>query len=107
MEKRNARGWINQSVLATTLLTGFTGLVYEVTWQRYLANLLGSQAKSTTLVLAVFLGGLSAGYLIFGKISRGRSARQLVSLCGMAEMGIGVWAFLFPILYQATPRPTL
>ena len=55
--------------IALTAVTGFTGLVYEVTWQKYLATLLGSQAEATAAVLAIFLGGLSAGYAIFGLLT--------------------------------------
>ncbi|MBI3535810.1 MAG: hypothetical protein HY072_10050, partial [Deltaproteobacteria bacterium] len=50
---------MRQLVLGITFCTGFTALVYEVTWQKYLANLLGSQAKASAIILAVFLGGLS------------------------------------------------
>ena len=52
---------IRPVVLVLTIATGFTGLVYEVTWQKYLATLLGSHAEATAGVLAIFLGGLSAG----------------------------------------------
>ena len=55
--------------LALTILTGFSGLVYQVAWQKYLAVLLGSQAEATAAVLGIFLGGLSLGYAIFGRIS--------------------------------------
>ena len=48
-------------VLVLTLLTGFTGLVYEVAWQKYLATLLGSHSEATASVLGIFLGGLSVG----------------------------------------------
>ncbi len=57
------------TALFLTVLTGFSGLVYEVTWQKYLATLLGSQAEATAAVLAIFLGGLSAGYAIFGRLN--------------------------------------
>lgn len=56
--------------LALTLLTGFSGLVYEVTWQKYLATLLGSHAEATAAVLGLFLGGLSLGYALFGSLTR-------------------------------------
>jgi spermidine synthase len=55
-----------------SFFTGYAGLVYEVTWHRYLANLLGSQAQATALILAVFLGGLAVGYGLFGRWSRKR-----------------------------------
>ena len=48
--------------LVLTLLTGFSGLVYEVAWQKYLGTLLGSHSEATAAVLAIFLGGLSLGY---------------------------------------------
>ena len=48
--------------LLLTVLTGFSGLVYEVTWQRYLATLLGSHSEATAAVLGLFLGGLAVGY---------------------------------------------
>ena len=56
--------------LVLTVLTGFTGLVYEVAWQKLLATLLGSHGEATVSVLTIFLGGLSVGYATFGKITR-------------------------------------
>ena len=44
-----------------TVATGTSGLVYEVTWERMLAVLLGSHAEATAAVLAFFLGGLAIG----------------------------------------------
>jgi len=92
--------WLRPVVLMTTLFTGFAGLAYEVIWHRYLANLLGSQARAVSIILAVFLGGLCAGYYLFGSISRRRSRRTLLLYCGLSEIGIGIWAFLFPTIYQ-------
>ncbi len=82
-------------VLALTFLTGFSGLVYEVTWQKYLANLLGSQAKANALILAVFLGCLSLGYVAFGRWSKFKSPRELIRAYGLAELTIGLWALAF------------
>ena len=54
------------AALLLTVLTGFSGLVYEVTWQKYLATLLGSHSEATAAVLGLFLGGLAVGYSLFG-----------------------------------------
>ena len=62
-------------VLLLTMLTGFSGLVYEVTWQRYLATLLGSHSEATAAVLGLFLGGLALGYSVFGTLTRRLVAR--------------------------------
>ena len=86
-------------VLATTLFTGAAGLIYEVTWQRYLANFLGSEAKATAIILAVFLGGLCGGYALFGRVSQHSNPKRLLLLCGWVEVAIGLWGFIFPVLY--------
>ena len=72
------------SALALTVVAGFTGLVYEGTWQKCLAILLGSHGEATAAVRAIFLGGPSGRYALFGRVSRraaggaaGRPARVL------------------------------
>jgi spermidine synthase len=97
---------VRKLALLLTFVTGFTGLVYEVTWHKYLANFLGSQAQATAVILAVFLGGLSAGYALFGRISRSRTSRRLLALYGALEVLIGLWALLFPLLYRAIWQTT-
>ncbi len=95
------------AALLLTVVTGFTGLVYEVTWQKYLATLLGSHSEATAAVLAIFLGGLSAGYALFGRATSGLLARaredrqplRLLFFYAGVEGGIGLYAFLFPLLF--------
>jgi len=102
-------------VLVLTLLTGFTGLVYEVAWQKYLATLLGSHSEATAAVLGIFLGGLSLGYALFGRVSRRLAARNRGSdrvlgpfaVYGVVEAAIGLWALLFPILFAAVQAISL
>ena len=85
--------------LALTVLTGFSGLVYQVAWQKYLAALLGSHSEATAAVLGIFLGGLSYGYTLFGKVSHRlveRAAREghpprLLFTYGCIEAAIGIW----------------
>ena len=101
--------------LLLTVLTGFAGLVYEVAWQKYLAALLGSHGEATAAVLAIFLGGLSAGYALFGRMTRRvleRARRrgqrpQLLSFYACVEAGIGVYALLFPILFGFAQKLSL
>jgi spermidine synthase len=98
--------------LLLTTATGFTGLVYEVTWQKYLATLLGSHSEATAAVLGLFLGGMALGYALFGKLTRrlvsraeaaGRPPRVLLAY-GVVEAAIGGWAFAFPLLFAAVQR---
>jgi spermidine synthase len=101
--------------LVLTVLTGFTGLVYEVTWQKYLAALLGSHAEATAAVLAIFLGGLSLGYALFGRATRELAERarrrngapRLLAFYALVEAGIGGYALLFPALFTLAQAASL
>ncbi len=95
--------------VALTLATGFSALVYEVAWERYLAILLGSHSEATAAVLGIFLAGLSYGYALFGRVSRRLVARSgprgepahLLRTYGIVEIGIGLYAFAFPLVFAA------
>ncbi|MDJ0790214.1 MAG: fused MFS/spermidine synthase [Myxococcota bacterium] len=106
---------IRPIALLLTVLTGFSGLVYQVTWQKCLATLLGSHSEATAAVLGIFLGGLSVGYSLFGRITRrfveqaeaeGRPPRLLL-LYGVVEAGIGLWALAFLPLLQVVQALSL
>jgi spermidine synthase len=85
-------------IYAGTVFTGLTGLIYQVVWQKYLSSLVGSEARSVALVVAVFLGGLAAGYRFWGKrTEQATSRRGLLRVYGLIEIGIGLYAVLFPL----------
>ncbi len=97
--------------LLLTALTGMAGLAYEVSFEKYLAILLGSHSEATAAVLGLFLGGLALGYALFGRLTRvasrgglglpGATPRaRLLLLYAIAEAGIGVLALLFPWLFE-------
>jgi len=101
---------IRPIALILTVLTGLSGLVYQVAWQKYLAILLGSHSEAVAAVLAIFLGGLALGYEVFGRVTkrfveRARArgeAPRLLRLYAAVESGIGVYALLFPVLFSLT-----
>jgi spermidine synthase len=103
------------AALALTVLTGFSGLAYEVAWQKYLAMLLGSHAEATAGVLGIFLGGLSTGYAVFGRLTRRVVLRaqtrgappRLLYVYALAEAGIGLYALLFPWIFSLAQRLSL
>jgi predicted membrane-bound spermidine synthase len=106
---------VRLAALLLTVLTGLSALVYEVAWQKYLAALLGSHAEATAAVLAIFLGGLAAGYALFGRLTKRLVARarerggpaRLLLFYGGVEGAIGVYALLFPTLFGVAQRLSL
>jgi spermidine synthase len=86
------------AILILFFCSGATALVYEVIWSKYMALLFGSTIQAQTVVLAVFMGGLALGNKIFGR----GADRALNSLAvyGRIEIAIGLYAFLFSLLYR-------
>lgn len=80
-------------------VSGATGLIYQVIWHRYFTILLGAQARATAIVLAIFLGGISAGYACFGRWSRDRDWNLLMAYSAV-ELGLGLWAYAFPYVFR-------
>jgi spermidine synthase len=94
-----SRNWI---ILALFFGSGATALVYEVVWSKFLSVLFGSTVYAQTIVLAVFMGGLALGNRIFGK--RSDSMAHPVSVYGVLEIIIGLYALLFPTLDKLADR---
>jgi spermidine synthase len=79
-----------------------SSLVYQVVWQRYLSILVGSEASSATMVISLFLLGMSIGYYLFGELSKRVSQREkLLKLYGYTELATGAYAICFPIIFQS------
>lgn len=88
--------WVCQILV---FLTGFTGLVYQVTWQKYLSNFLGSHASATTIILGVFFLFLTLGYLTLGRISN-RIMKNQFLLYGIIEGLIGAYCLISPLYFE-------
>ena len=81
------------------LLSGVTGLVYEVLWGKYLQLFIGASSYAHTVVLATFMGGLAIGNALFGRLCD-RKIRKL-TLYAILELGIGLACALFPMAFSA------
>src|SRR4030067_3324388 len=87
-----------------TFLTGAAGLIYEVTWQRSLSRILGSDTVATAIILATFLGGLSAGYYLCGKLTT--KVRNHFKGYALLEGIIAIWGFFFPVIFSGVESAT-
>jgi len=91
-----SRPWI----LVATFLTGVSGLIYQAVWHRYMGIMLGAEARSSSLVIAIFLFGLSSGYFFWGRFTQKVNSRtRLLKSYGLLEAVIGLWGMLFPFLF--------
>lgn len=80
-------------------LSGLAGLIYQSIWSQYLRLLLGHAAYAQTLVLAIFMGGMSAGAWLAARHGT-RLANPLMGYA-LAELAIGVLALVFDPLFRS------
>ena len=85
---------------ALFLLSGASGLVYQVVWLRMLTRSFGVTVHAVTTVVAIFMGGLAIGSLLAGRLARGRSALRVY---GVIELLIALSAALSTPLMLVTP----
>ena len=85
------------SVLALCFfLSGATGLVYQVVWQRMLGLVFGHGVHATTAVLVAFMIGLGLGSVLVAR--RASRFRNLIVAYGWLEVGIGLYCVALPWL---------
>jgi len=89
----------SRAVATLLFFSGATGLVYEVVWSKLLADVLGNSGQAHAIVLATFMGGLALGAWLFGSLAD-RLARPLMLYAGI-ELGVGVYALVFPAVHGA------
>ena len=80
------------------VLSGATGLIYEVVWMRMLSLVFGATILAVSTVLAAFMGGLALGSAAAGRI--GARVKHPVRLYGLIEIAIAVYALLLPGLFK-------
>ncbi len=81
------------------LLSGATGLVYELIWTRQLIIVFGGTTYAITTVLVSFMAGLGLGCFLAGRRAN-RMANPGLAY-GVLEIGIGLYALLVPVLFHA------
>ena len=80
------------------ILSGATGLIYEVLWARMLGLVFGATTLAVSTVLAAFMGGLALGSALAGRL--GQKIAKPLSAYGLMEIGIAVYALLVPLLFR-------
>jgi spermidine synthase len=80
------------------ILSGATGLIYEVLWARMLGLVFGATTFAISAVLAAFMGGLALGSAWAGRLAA-RIKRPLRAY-GLIEICIALYALAVPLLFR-------
>jgi spermidine synthase len=80
------------------VLSGATGLIYEILWARMLGLVFGATTFAVSAVLAAFMGGLALGSATAGRVAA-RIVRPLRAY-GLMEIGIALYALAVPLLFR-------
>jgi spermidine synthase len=87
-------------VSALFFVTGMLGLGYELIWIRQAALVVGASQIALSTVLTAFFLGLALGSYVIGHVWKSRIPPLV--LYGLFEVGIGIYALLFPWLFTLT-----
>ncbi len=86
-------------LLPLFFVSGATALVYQTLWSRQLHLVFGTSTFAISTVLAAFMGGLAVGGWAIGRIAD--QVKSPLRLYGLLEIGIGLYALVFPYLLSA------
>ena len=86
-------------LLAAFLVSGATGLIYEVLWTRMLTFWFGATAHAIATVLTAFMGGLALGGWL-GGLAAERWPDKPLRLYAVAEVGVAVTAVGLQLLLE-------
>lgn len=98
---RELKFYSRQAVVLVGLcfvLSGATGLIYEVLWARMLGLVFGATTIAISAVLAAFMGGLALGSEGAGRF--GARIQRPLRAYGVIEIAIGLYALVVPLLFR-------
>ena len=87
------------ALLPLFFVSGATALVYQTIWARDLHLVFGTSTFAIATVLAAFMCGLALGGFVMGRYADG--IKKPLRTYGLLEVGIGVYALIFPFLIDS------
>jgi len=96
--ERAAMSATRRAVFLAFFLSGAAGLMHEVVWSKLLVGLIGATAYANAVVLAVFMGGLALGSLVFG--NRADRGRRPLRTYIVLELLIAGYCLLLPLFLK-------
>ncbi|MFN8672800.1 MAG: fused MFS/spermidine synthase [Candidatus Sericytochromatia bacterium] len=84
---------MNKLIYTLFIVSGFSGLLYEVVWARYLKIFLGHSSYGQILTLIIYMGGISIGSFLGAKYAK--NSKNPLLLYSLTEFLIGVTGLLY------------
>jgi spermidine synthase len=94
------RGWRSHAPFFLYALTGFTGLLAEQGFERYIALLVGATASASAAVLFTYFLGFALGGIAAGRCIRGRRIARPLLVYGVIELLVGISCVVFSYSFQ-------
>ncbi len=98
------RKWstVHNLVFLFFFFSGFTSLVFEVVWERELAQVFGTTSLALATLLTAFMSGLALGSRIGGAWAP--KLKSPLVVYAILEGAIGLYAFVIPYLLDLLPN---
>jgi len=93
---------IRKAVVLLFLVSGATGLIYEVVWMRSLGTVFGNTVLAASTVLTAFMLGLALGSWLLGRAAD--RLRRPLRVYSYLELCLGIYAFAFPTILLHVDR---
>ena len=90
-----------KTVLLIAGISGLSAMIYEIVWLRLLIPILSSSTYSFSVILAVFISGITIGsYIVYRIIDRIKNPYRFLGYC---QMGIVITILLSMPFYERLP----
>ncbi|MBN1481227.1 hypothetical protein EH223_02470 [candidate division KSB1 bacterium] len=99
MSKSHNTKKMRPMLLLVFFFSGLSALIYQIVWIRKFGLVFGVDVFAAATVLTAFMAGLALGNLVFGIIVD--KYKNALKLFIFLEVGIGLFALLFPITFKA------
>ena len=86
--------WVTPALVIVFVLSGASGLIYQIAWIRLLSLTFGITIYAISTVVAAFMGGLALGSFLGGRLAD--RVRRPILLYAVAEAIVAVMGLLSP-----------
>src|ERR1039457_3922119 len=87
--------WNDRTPFLLYALTGFTGLLAEQGFEKYIALLVGATASASAVVLFTYFLGFALGGIAAGRLIKGRRISRPLLVYGTIELLVGITSLVF------------